>query len=276
MIEFYILDNENRSDELMNTEYKEDIVNDKYLPDVTVETEADCYKPKKRKNDETDNNVISGCAIVGQFSTSTLEQTSTSTLEQTSTSSLEQTSTSTMEQSSSVALEQSSTSTVEQSSTSTVEQSSTSDSQSYSSDFSSMKDSSSNLRPDSADQTSHDATDIDSLEENLKVVLPPLREDGATAAVSGVSAPESNVGAKSDDGSVYHIKWINFKSKEVPIITQNENGPCPLLAIMNILLLKGKVKFAPSTEYITPEQVMTHLGDCILENAPKVLNLLFL
>uniref|UniRef100_A0A0E9PD94 Ubiquitin carboxyl-terminal hydrolase n=1 Tax=Anguilla anguilla TaxID=7936 RepID=A0A0E9PD94_ANGAN len=29
--------------------------------------------------------------------------------------------------------------------------------------------------------------------------------------------------------------------RNTPIITQNENGPCPLLAIMNVLLLAWKV-----------------------------------
>ena len=41
--------------------------------------------------------------------------------------------------------------------------------------------------------------------------------------------------------SVYHIKWIQWKEENTPIITQNENGPCPLLAILNVLLLAWKV-----------------------------------
>lgn len=42
--------------------------------------------------------------------------------------------------------------------------------------------------------------------------------------------------------SIYHIKWIKWREENTPIITQNENGPCPLLAIMNVLLLAWKVK----------------------------------
>lgn len=41
--------------------------------------------------------------------------------------------------------------------------------------------------------------------------------------------------------SVYHIKWVRWKAENTPVITQNENGPCPLLAIMNVLLLAWKV-----------------------------------
>lgn len=42
--------------------------------------------------------------------------------------------------------------------------------------------------------------------------------------------------------SIYHIKWIKWREENTPIITQNENGPCPLLAIMNVLLLAWKVR----------------------------------
>ncbi|XP_041082970.1 ubiquitin carboxyl-terminal hydrolase MINDY-2-like [Polyodon spathula] len=69
--------------------------------------------------------------------------------------------------------------------------------------------------------------------------------------------------------SVYHIKWIQWKEENTPIITQNENGPCPLLAIMNVLLLAWKVKMPPMMEVITAEQLMEYLGDYILDAKPK-------
>lgn len=105
----------------------------------------------------------------------------------------------------------------------------------------------------------------------LKVELPPL--DGAIASTSSdQNNLETENGAKAKDlsesESVYHIKWVNFKNQKVPIITQNENGPCPLLAIMNILLLKKKVTLTQSVEFISANQVMAHLGNCVLENVP--------
>ncbi|GFO31126.1 ubiquitin carboxyl-terminal hydrolase mindy-1 [Plakobranchus ocellatus] len=98
---------------------------------------------------------------------------------------------------------------------------------------------------------------------------------GATASAMAVSAAAAEASCSSlskeqkDLESVYYIKWITFDGGNVPIITQNENGPCPLLALVNVLLLKGKVKLAPMLEMITSEQLMTYLGECILENAPK-------
>ena len=107
---------------------------------------------------------------------------------------------------------------------------------------------------------SSNPSQTDSEQHQLRVELPALATAGATAAPAD----------ENSEPSVYHIKWNTFDLRDVPVITQNENGPCPLLAIMNILLLKGKVKLEPGLEIITPEQIMTYLGDCILENAPKV------
>ncbi|XP_072320977.1 ubiquitin carboxyl-terminal hydrolase MINDY-2 isoform X2 [Eucyclogobius newberryi] len=74
---------------------------------------------------------------------------------------------------------------------------------------------------------------------------------------------------RSAGQSIYHIKWIKWREENTPIITQNENGPCPLLAIMNVLLLAWKVKMPPMMEIITAEQLMEYLGDYILESKPK-------
>uniref|UniRef100_A0A3B3YQW2 Ubiquitin carboxyl-terminal hydrolase n=1 Tax=Poecilia mexicana TaxID=48701 RepID=A0A3B3YQW2_9TELE len=60
--------------------------------------------------------------------------------------------------------------------------------------------------------------------------------------------------------SIYHIKWIKWREENTPIITQNENGPCPLLAIMNVLLLAWKVNHLLTFSFA---------GDYILETKPK-------
>lgn len=58
---------------------------------------------------------------------------------------------------------------------------------------------------------------------------------GAGAAVAAATGAEFNMPA------YYLVKWITWKEKKTPIITQSENGPCPLLAIMNTLFLRWKV-----------------------------------
>jgi len=73
--------------------------------------------------------------------------------------------------------------------------------------------------------------------------------------------------------SLYHIKWIKWKGINTPIITQNENGPCPLLAIVNVLLLQRRIHLPSQQTFITSGQLMEYIGDCILEESPKVCEL---
>ncbi|XP_052586140.1 ubiquitin carboxyl-terminal hydrolase MINDY-1 [Peromyscus californicus insignis] len=71
------------------------------------------------------------------------------------------------------------------------------------------------------------------------------------------------------DVEFYCVKWIPWKGEQTPIITQSTNGPCPLLAIMNILFLQWKVKLPPQKEMITSDELMTHLGNCLLSIKPQ-------
>lgn len=56
----------------------------------------------------------------------------------------------------------------------------------------------------------------------------------------------------------------------VPIVTQNQNGPCPLIAIVNVLLLRRKIFLPLDMQSITSEQLMDHIGEQLLENTPQV------
>ena len=58
-------------------------------------------------------------------------------------------------------------------------------------------------------------------------------EISGRTVVSSVTAP-----TLPPSEIVHKVKKIKFLGKEVPIITQNNNGPCPLLAVLNALLLK--------------------------------------
>ncbi|KAK3740803.1 hypothetical protein QZH41_010088 [Actinostola sp. cb2023] len=69
--------------------------------------------------------------------------------------------------------------------------------------------------------------------------------------------------------SLYHIKWMKWKNINTPIITQNENGPCPLIAIMNALILQRKISIPSMQEIVSANQLMEYLGDCILDQVPE-------
>lgn len=72
-----------------------------------------------------------------------------------------------------------------------------------------------------------------------------LEDRGLALALQSEYAADVAKGSCAKDRaagqSIYHIKWIKWREESTPIITQNENGPCPLLAIMNVLLLAWKV-----------------------------------
>uniref|UniRef100_H0Z2W2 Ubiquitin carboxyl-terminal hydrolase n=1 Tax=Taeniopygia guttata TaxID=59729 RepID=H0Z2W2_TAEGU len=90
------------------------------------------------------------------------------------------------------------------------------------------------------------------------------RQDGGSPVAAAPRSPRS---PRSRD--FYCVKWIRWKGQRTPVVTQSENGPCPLLAIINVLLLQWKVKLPPQKEVITAEELMAHLGNCILATQPR-------
>ncbi|XP_053560830.1 ubiquitin carboxyl-terminal hydrolase MINDY-1 [Bombina bombina] len=115
-----------------------------------------------------------------------------------------------------------------------------------------------------SNQLSEDGTPGENLSlQNVLCSSASTSEEPSEAAASKSPVNEPGV-------DYYFVKWINWKGERTPIITQSENGPCPLLAIMNILFLRWKVKL-PSTEkeVITSEELLAHLGDCVLSIQPQ-------
>ncbi|XP_064384626.1 ubiquitin carboxyl-terminal hydrolase MINDY-1-like isoform X2 [Halichondria panicea] len=67
----------------------------------------------------------------------------------------------------------------------------------------------------------------------------------------------------------YQLKWIPWGPGDdefVPIVTQNENGPCPLIALANVLLLSHRIKIGGGETLVSSSHLMDLLGSCLLEN----------
>ncbi|KAJ1361730.1 hypothetical protein KIN20_021059 [Parelaphostrongylus tenuis] len=60
-----------------------------------------------------------------------------------------------------------------------------------------------------------------------------------------------------DNRDVFKLRTIQFNSHDYSIVTQNLNGPCPLISVINVLVLRGSVKLPRST-YVTRD-ALTHL-----------------
>ncbi|XP_054461520.1 ubiquitin carboxyl-terminal hydrolase MINDY-1 [Anoplopoma fimbria] len=107
----------------------------------------------------------------------------------------------------------------------------------------------------------------------LKDQDPPEAAGGAVAPPPPAAGSSSSTAAAPEAGpsmpAYYLVKWITWKEKKTPIITQSENGPCPLLAIMNTLFLRWKAKLPAQTEVVTAEDLMAHLGECVLSVTPR-------
>eukprot|EP00301_Raphidiophrys_heterophryoidea_P005159 c12196_g3_i2.p1 GENE.c12196_g3_i2~~c12196_g3_i2.p1 ORF type:complete len:204 (-),score=51.82 c12196_g3_i2:94-705(-) len=69
----------------------------------------------------------------------------------------------------------------------------------------------------------------------------------------------------------YLVKKITFQGKTVPIVLQNKNGPCPLIAICNVLLLRGKVTLSRDIGSVNLRTLYSLLTDVIF--APNSNNL---
>ena len=102
-----------------------------------------------------------------------------------------------------------------------------------------------------------------------RVTSPGSDTATATTATTGESSSSrTKKRKKSDSEKFYHVKWIVYEaaaspSKRVPIVLQNENGPCPLIAISNVLLLKGQLTLPEGTEIVSLETLLESVGEYI-------------
>ncbi|KAI5364991.1 Putative MINDY deubiquitinase [Septoria linicola] len=104
---------------------------------------------------------------------------------------------------------------------------------------------------------------IDHVEPRASRPPPPISTDLPVASSSSapVAVPETPRTQERKRNEHYQIKHINWqdrdKMRSSPVLTQNENGPCPLLALVNALVLSTPLDMdTPLVETLrTREQV---------------------
>ena len=94
-------------------------------------------------------------------------------------------------------------------------------------------------------------TQLDQIQDSSLPPLPPRTTS---------SQPFFQVDRPQQEESIYHLKWFEWKGIQTPIVTQNENGPCPLLAIANVLILARKIDLPPMQQIISGKQLMEYIG----------------
>lgn len=70
--------------------------------------------------------------------------------------------------------------------------------------------------------------------------------------------------------SSFRLKQVSFFKRDVVIICQNENGPCPLLAIANVLLLQGKIQIHTDRSYISLEELIQLVAEAVFEQKDQL------
>eukprot|EP00397_Hematodinium_sp_SG-2012_P024111 GEMP01025099.1.p1 GENE.GEMP01025099.1~~GEMP01025099.1.p1 ORF type:complete len:422 (+),score=97.19 GEMP01025099.1:173-1438(+) len=63
----------------------------------------------------------------------------------------------------------------------------------------------------------------------------------------------------------YRIKNITFQGSSRRILLQSENGPCPLLALANVLLLRNQMKISLDTRYATLDDLLHLITNFLLD-----------
>jgi hypothetical protein len=71
--------------------------------------------------------------------------------------------------------------------------------------------------------------------------------------------------------SYYQVKRIEYLERHISILTQSENGPCPLLAISNTLILNNKLFINPDYGAVGNEELVSMIVDLLLELGKQVL-----
>ncbi|XP_058016214.1 ubiquitin carboxyl-terminal hydrolase MINDY-1 isoform X1 [Ahaetulla prasina] len=99
--------------------------------------------------------------------------------------------------------------------------------------------------------------------------LPASPVPASCSPAEDAPKPRPSPASQPKPPDFYCVKWITWKGERTPVIMQSENGPCPLLAIMNILFLQWKVKLPAQKEVVTSDELMAYLGDCILSIKPQ-------
>lgn len=59
-------------------------------------------------------------------------------------------------------------------------------------------------------------------------------KEAAIVAESVSASPSGSENVRDEGCMMYKTKAIKFLGRSTPIVLQNENGPCPLLAICNL------------------------------------------
>nr|XP_043612926.1 ubiquitin carboxyl-terminal hydrolase MINDY-1 isoform X2 [Erigeron canadensis] len=69
---------------------------------------------------------------------------------------------------------------------------------------------------------------------------------------------------------LHKTKLIQFLGRNAPIILQNDNGPCPLLAICNVLLLRNNLNLNSDVGEVSQEKLLSLVAERLIDSNTNV------
>lgn len=87
-------------------------------------------------------------------------------------------------------------------------------------------------------------------------------EPPRSSAPSGPSIPKDKGEASFVDNE-FLVKNMSYEGKTVTFCLQSFDGPCPLLAVANVLLLRAKLRIKPGVDRLKTSHLLALMGDSI-------------
>ncbi|KAK8475813.1 hypothetical protein V6N13_109516 [Hibiscus sabdariffa] len=102
----------------------------------------------------------------------------------------------------------------------------------------------------------------------------PLTSNGCESKEEAVNEGLNQEQQQQDGIKVctHKTKPIQFLGRTTPIILQNDNGPCPLLAICNILLLRNNLSLSPDIAEVSQEKLLSLVAERLIDSNSNVNN----
>ncbi|KAL8064317.1 hypothetical protein ABFX02_01G081900 [Erythranthe guttata] len=93
-------------------------------------------------------------------------------------------------------------------------------------------------------------------------------ESTSTATVPPSPARLEAERVKREKGVKHSIKFVQYLGRTTPIVLQNDNGPCPLIAICNALSLKNSLGSGLNNPEVSQEQLLSLVYDRMMHSKP--------
>ncbi|KAF0903701.1 hypothetical protein E2562_029073 [Oryza meyeriana var. granulata] len=98
--------------------------------------------------------------------------------------------------------------------------------------------------------------------------LPPPAPPPGAAAADPDPAPAP---APLEPPEVMHkTRAVDFLGRRTPIVYQNDNGPCPLLAICNVMLLKNVISLNPDAGEVSQQKLLSLVAERLIDSNSNV------